>query len=346
MKHLCTAALGAAAIVLSTPTTNDAVAATAADVHAIFAETCFKCHSDERQKGDLRVDTQEWIEKGGSNGVVLVPGNPDESKLYTFTILPPDDPDIMPAKGDPLTKDQTEVIREWIAAGASFDGWPAPGEAPAETETAAEMPAEPERPIRTDVPKEEDPAEVLKALSEGVSPAGPDALAPIEETGAVVLTVSQKSPMLSVDFSLLGEEVKDEHLALLGPVAQQLTWLNLANTAVTNTGLAALNGLTKLTKLHLEKTQIGDEALVWIAPLKNLRYLNLYGTQVTDAGLEKLKGLTNLNRLYLWQTNVSEAGVAGLQEALPKCRIDTGWEPAPEPPADEAPAEAPVEEAA
>jgi len=42
---------------------------------------------------------------------------------------------------------------------------------------------------------------------------------------------------------------------------------------------------------------------------------------VTDAGLENLKGLTRLQSLYLWGTEVTDAGMQGLQKALPNCSI-------------------------
>jgi hypothetical protein len=43
---------------------------------------------------------------------------------------------------------------------------------------------------------------------------------------------------------------------------------------------------------------------------------------VTDAGLVHLKDRTSLQSLYLQGTSVTTAGVADLQSALPKCRID------------------------
>ena len=45
----------------------------------------------------------------------------DESSLYTLTILDPDDDDIMPPKGDPLSKEQTDLLKVWIEQGAD---WP------------------------------------------------------------------------------------------------------------------------------------------------------------------------------------------------------------------------------
>ncbi len=49
--------------------------------------------------------------------------------------------------------------------------------------------------------------------------------------------------------------------------------------------------------------------------------MTLGNTTVTDAGLERLRGLGKLSTLSLEGTPVSDAGVEGLQKALPALRI-------------------------
>ncbi|MDP7584809.1 MAG: c-type cytochrome domain-containing protein, partial [Verrucomicrobiota bacterium] len=90
-------------------------------VQPVLASACLSCHGEKKDKGDLRLHTLEDLLKGGENGKVVVSGKPEDSTLYTSTVLPPDDDDIMPPKGDPLTADQANVLKEWIAAGAK---WP------------------------------------------------------------------------------------------------------------------------------------------------------------------------------------------------------------------------------
>ena len=43
-------------------------------VRAIFAHNCYKCHGDEKVKGELRLDSKDFVFKGGENGEVIVPG--------------------------------------------------------------------------------------------------------------------------------------------------------------------------------------------------------------------------------------------------------------------------------
>lgn len=87
----------------------------------LLATRCSKCHGATRQKNDLRLDSAEAIRKGGKNGPVVVAGKPDDSPILVRTTRPPGDKDRMPAQGDLLSKEQTDLIRAWIVAGAKFD---------------------------------------------------------------------------------------------------------------------------------------------------------------------------------------------------------------------------------
>ena len=104
----------------------------AKQVRPVFAENCYKCHGPDKQKGKLRLDSPEAMTKGGKDGKIFEAGAPETSPLYMRLVLPTGHDDIMPSKGDPLTKAQTDLFRNWIDQGAD---WPA-------TATAAAKPAE------------------------------------------------------------------------------------------------------------------------------------------------------------------------------------------------------------
>jgi hypothetical protein len=88
-------------------------------------------------------------------------------------------------------------------------------------------------------------------------------------------------------------------LATLHP--DDLQYVQLSGTRVTNAGLVHLRGLT------------------------GLRVLWLYDTQISDAGLVHLQGLSGLRVLNLRSTLVSRAGVDALQVALPQCEFRRAW---------------------
>ena len=91
------------------------------EIKPILETRCLSCHVGEKPKGDLRLDSRENAFIGGENGPSIVAGKPLESTLYTLTVLPSDDDSIMPPKGDPLTKKETDALRRWIEQGAL---WP------------------------------------------------------------------------------------------------------------------------------------------------------------------------------------------------------------------------------
>ncbi len=94
----------------------------ARDIAPIFEFNCVECHRADKIKGELRMDSHEWILKGGDSGPALVAGKPDESLILERVMLPADDSDVMPPEGGPLKPEEIELIRKWIAAGAP---WPA-----------------------------------------------------------------------------------------------------------------------------------------------------------------------------------------------------------------------------
>ena len=66
----------------------------AKSVQGIFEARCIDCHGPKKQKGDLRLDSQE-----AALAEVIKPGKSGESELYKHISLPADHEDIMPAKG-------------------------------------------------------------------------------------------------------------------------------------------------------------------------------------------------------------------------------------------------------
>src|SRR3954469_5278043 len=92
-------------------------------IEPIFKETCYSCHGAEKQKGKLRMDSPEAFTKCGDNGPVFTAGDPAKSDLYRRITLPHDHDDIMPPKGDPLKKEQTELVAKGIKEGATSGDW-------------------------------------------------------------------------------------------------------------------------------------------------------------------------------------------------------------------------------
>src|SRR5881409_4482704 len=53
----------------------------AKDIRPLFEASCFRCHGEEKQKGELRLDSLEAVLKGGEDGKVVIPGDSKKSLL-------------------------------------------------------------------------------------------------------------------------------------------------------------------------------------------------------------------------------------------------------------------------
>lgn len=93
------------------------------------------------------------------------------------------------------------------------------------------------------------------------------------------------------------------------------------NQRISATQLEAIDALSSLEGLYLNRSQITDIGLEHVKGLTGLEELDLGDTQVSDAGLESLEGLTALRWIRLVGTQVTDAGAARLQKVLPNCSI-------------------------
>lgn len=96
----------------------------ATDIKPIFEKSCVKCHSGQKAKAHLKMDTLEGVLKGSKEGKIIKPGNSAESFLVKAVAhATPDDEEWMPplenrAGIKPLTPEQVGLIRAWIDQGA------------------------------------------------------------------------------------------------------------------------------------------------------------------------------------------------------------------------------------
>ena len=90
-------------------------------VQPLFDIQCTKCHGPIEQKSGLELDTPDAILKGGDEGPAVVPGKPEESRLYTY-LAAGADPHMPPKKQ--LTDAERAMVHEWITALAATPAEP------------------------------------------------------------------------------------------------------------------------------------------------------------------------------------------------------------------------------
>lgn len=86
-------------------------------IRPLLADSCYRCHGENRQRGSLRVDNRESLLKGGDTGAAIVPGNAKSSLLlkavhHDGLEMPP---------GKKLNAEQIRALEKWVNLGAP---WP------------------------------------------------------------------------------------------------------------------------------------------------------------------------------------------------------------------------------
>lgn len=95
------------------------------DIRPIMAETCFRCHGPDKSSrmAGMRLDLRDEALKPTRSGAVpIVPGDPDKSAIVQrifatgARVMPP------AAAHKVLTDAQKNMVRQWVAEGAKYEG--------------------------------------------------------------------------------------------------------------------------------------------------------------------------------------------------------------------------------
>lgn len=285
-------------------------------IHPILETRCNSCHNASKKKGELQMHTVETIMKGGENGPVFVSGDASESEMIKRLHLPISHDDHMPPKGKTqLDPNQVALLEWWINTGAPFD------KKVAEVKVDEEM----DGILQTLVDPDANKTEIEKLLAAGVDPADPEKIKTFRSQGVTIKPLSNEENWLQITIPK-GLDVDE----ILGQMAEsfpeQITWLDLKDTGVSDEDLVHLAKFKNLTRLRLEKNPVTDEAMVYLKELPYLEYLNVYGTQIGDVGIEQLSDLQQLRKLYAWDSKVTSDGAARLEDKLEKLNVNLGFE--------------------
>lgn len=275
-------------------------------VQPILEARCTQCHNASKKKGDLRMDELALLMKGGENGPVLVPGKGAESDMIKRCLLDESDDNHMPPKGKPqLSTEQIALLSWWIDQGAPVDKKVAELTVSDQVKPAlASLGGGSATGGAGGAKQKESAIATLK-----VSPAKEADIQAMRKAGLIVNTLSQDQNLLEVS-AVNAPKFSDKDIALLLPVAEQITWLKLGGTQITDSGLKEIAKLKNLTKLHLEHTGVTDQGIAQIKSLPHLEYLNVIDTKIGDAGLKNIATIKGLRSIYVWQSAVTDSAVA------------------------------------
>lgn len=255
-------------------------------IHPILDAKCVACHGASKDQSGLRLDLYELMMRGGRDGTVIAPRNPDHSLLLQRVTLSPSDRHFMPAEGrTPLTADELAVLRAWILAGASPTETRIPG-----IITATESADPPIQPVG-------DYSSLINDIRQmqGLQGAKLVAVSAQPSDGLILRTVDVTS------------KFDDGQLARFQRFAPFIVEAELGRTAVTDSCFDTLGKFSNLRAIHLEGTAVTGRNLAKLSSLSHLTYLNLSGTKITSDALAPLKEMPNLRHVYLFETPAESA---------------------------------------
>jgi WD40 repeat protein len=93
----------------------------ATQILPLLQKNCLACHNKTDAESDLVLETPETMQKGGTDGSVVSPGNGAESRLYQLAShadephMPPEDNTVGAKK---LTDEELSLLKNWIDQGA------------------------------------------------------------------------------------------------------------------------------------------------------------------------------------------------------------------------------------
>lgn len=257
-------------------------------VQPILNQNCKSCHNAKNHKGELDLSSYEALLQGGEDGSILSGGDAEASALFARLVLPKEDEDHMPPKDKrQLQKEEIELIRAWIALGGKTES--KLGEADISVETLEPFMEKTEAPFYP---------------SAEVPPLTDETLKKLKTDGFFAETVDKESAWLMVSCVNYGQ-FADANWTKLKPASDQIAYLDLSGTQVTDQILDSIQSLPNLTVLKLNETGISGEKLSALQSNPNLKNLYLNKTQVNLSQLKALQNHPNLAKVFVFDTPAS-----------------------------------------
>ena len=100
-----------------TNTAGTGATVTFASLQPTIQEKCVGCHGDAKPAEGLSLTSYASLMKGGEHGPVVVPGDPDKSRLV-HALRGMHGMTRMPAKADPLAEETIALVETWVREGA------------------------------------------------------------------------------------------------------------------------------------------------------------------------------------------------------------------------------------
>ena len=277
-------------------------------VKPILETKCQSCHNNKKAKGELVMETEELLLKGGKHGKLWDSTEVDLGLLLRRVHLPLEAKKHMPPQGKPqLTDEEVEIISQWIHKGSDFKL------------KVADLPSG-----DTLVQLAHSIFTAAEMASYDFDEADPATVENLNTVNRVVIAEALGSPALSVNF-FNSNLFHTDQLKDLSKIKKQVVTLDLAKMPIKDEDLKIISEFENLRRLNLSFTAITGATLPELSKLKFLKSLSLSGTKVTAEHLKHLQSFPELKTVYTWNTPIAATDIDKIKQEATKIRFETGF---------------------
>jgi len=271
----------------------------------VFEQKCVSCHGPDKTKGDLQLNTQENILKGGKDGNILAVSADKDAILLEKIHLPLTNDDHMPPEGKTqLSSEEIDLLNQWIKAGADF------------------------KMQLNDLPKDDN----LYLLANAVipKPTQPDFpkkdLPDLDEYNTNYCTVNylfNGSDKVEANF-FQGSFYDRESLKKLEKIKDNIVHLDMQGMPLKKEDLDLILQFRNLEKLNLNYTGLNIQLLESLKSLPKIKDLSISGIECDEASLDEFLNKAKITSLTVWSDKVNENQLATIIAKYPNIDIVVG----------------------
>lgn len=277
-------------------------------VQPVLNQKCISCHNEEKSKGNLQMQTQALLTKGGKNGILWDTTKADLGLLINRVHLPLDDKKHMPPRGKvQLTDEEIVLLAAWVKSGSRFD------------QLVSSL--SPQNPIYTYAQNVLEGSRTEEQYD--FSAADADEVAKLNSTYRLIKPLSAESPALFVNFYNRAN-FKSEDVEALLPLKEQIVSMDLSKMPVKDEDLKIIAKFPELRRLILNFTEITGASLTELKKLTNLKELSLSGTTVKAPQIKSLESFPSLKKVFIWSTGLTPDELVALKKEK-KIAYETGF---------------------
>ena len=277
-------------------------------VKPILDAKCMSCHNSKKAKGELVMETQQLLMKGGKDGALWDTANANLSLILQRIHLPAEEKKHMPPKEkQQLTDREMAILYNWIQRGANF-----------KIKVTGLEPTDTLRSMAENMFSSSDEQEDYDFAA-----ANEKTIRQLNTNYRAVYPLAKESPGIAVDF-FGASFFKPEQLKDLLEIKTQLVSLNLDKMPVADNDLQTIGQFTNLRSLNLSFSKITGNGLASLDKLSHLKNISLTNTSLKKEDIQKLVSLKELHHIYIWNSGVSFADASDIRKKYPSLDIETG----------------------